>query len=198
MSSSFKSCGNFASTVAAHSNVRALAAAALCYAIPVKIAESPPKLMIRFRPISSSDLGLLLEWLQRPHVKEWWDDGDDTIDKVAAHYLSEPEITKRFILEIDGKGAGYFQYHCYSPRHIGVDQFLANETQLSMGVGTQCLLEFLHMILATEAPSIVSVDPHPANRRAIRCYEKCGFVTVPSQSNALVCLMIKNYGPTID
>ncbi len=154
--------------------------------------------MIRFRPICSDDLALILEWLQRPHVKEWWDDGDDTIDKVAAHYLSDAEMTKRFIVEFEGRDAGYFQYHCYNPRHIGVDQFLADEAQLSQGIGTSCLQAFLDMIRKASTSSIVSVDPHPANKRAIRCYEKCGFITAHNYSNALAHIMIKSYGPLVD
>jgi len=46
--------------------------------------------MIRFRKLEDSDLKLMFHWLQQPHVKEWWNDGDDTIDKVKAHYF-EPE-----------------------------------------------------------------------------------------------------------
>jgi len=27
---------------------------------------------------------MLLDWLQGPYGKEWWDNGDDGIDKIAA------------------------------------------------------------------------------------------------------------------
>ena len=98
--------------------------------------------MIRFRPIYSNDLALILEWLQRPHVKEWWDDGDDTIEKVAAHYLSDAEMTKRFIVRsFDGRDAGYFQYHCYNPHTSALinswpmrRNFLGRRNQLPAGI----------------------------------------------------------------
>jgi RimJ/RimL family protein N-acetyltransferase len=37
----------------------------------------------------------------------------------------------------------------------------------------------------------VLVDPHPANVRAIRCYEKCGFLRDAERSTPSVCCMIK-------
>ena len=152
--------------------------------------------MIRFRPLSSDDFPLLLEWLQRPHVKDWWDDGDDTLEKVVAHYSAAPETTKRFILVRDGEDAGYFQYHTLAPDHIGTDQFLAHGDQLNQGVGTECLITFIAMIAETQAPAIISVDPDVNNRRAIRCYEKCGFVHQPARSSATVHFMTRACEPS--
>ena len=147
--------------------------------------------MIRFRPLRSNDFPILLDWLQRPHVKEWWDNGDDTIGNVTAHFSSNMEATKRFIVEFDGEDAGYFQYCRFDSRHIGADQFLGNGDGISKGIGTRCLLVFMDMIIAIESPEIISVDPHPENKRAIRCYEKCGFVHEPSQSNSTIYYMVK-------
>ena len=42
--------------------------------------------MLRFRPLTPDDFPLMLEWLSKEHVKEWWDDGEDTIEKVADNY----------------------------------------------------------------------------------------------------------------
>ncbi len=153
--------------------------------------------MIHFRPICSNDFILLLDWLQRPHVKKWWDEGDDTIDKVTAHYSSDTKNTKRFIVEFDGEDAGYFQYYRFDYRHIGADQFLADRDGLSKGIGTRCLLAFIDLIIANEGPEIISVDPHPENQRAIRCYEKCGFVHDASRSASTTYFMIKHCYPPV-
>ncbi len=148
--------------------------------------------MLRFRSLGPNDFSTLLDWLQRPHVKEWWDDGDDTIEKVVAHYTSDLENTRRYIVVYDGEDAGFFQYHRFDSSHIGVDQFLAKEDQLSRGLGTLCLKAFIDMIVAREAPKFLSVDPEPANKRAIRCYEKCGFQHDPNRSTASVYFMVWN------
>jgi len=146
--------------------------------------------MISFRPIQADDFPLLLDWLQRPHVKQWWDDGDDTIARVARNYSSDPETTKRFIATLDGSEIGYLQFIRLDKCHVGTDQFLADHDRLGKGLGTQCLRAFMNLIIAREAPDMISVDPHPNNRRAIRCYEKCGFVRDAERSSATVCFMI--------
>lgn len=37
--------------------------------------------MLKFRFFTTDDLPLMLEWLSKEHVKEWWNDGDDTLEK---------------------------------------------------------------------------------------------------------------------
>jgi RimJ/RimL family protein N-acetyltransferase len=146
--------------------------------------------MIRFRPLAEADLPMLLDWLQRPHVKEWWDDGDDTLEKVVAHYGAR-DGTKRFVAERAGAPIGYFQYYRKGAGEIGCDQFLADPEHLSRGIGSECLSAFVNLIAAAGAPLTVLVDPHPANVRAIRCYEKCGFLRDAERSTPSVCCMIK-------
>ena len=43
---------------------------------------------IFFRVIKAEDYPQILVWLQRPHVKRWWDDGDDTLEKVVFKYFA--------------------------------------------------------------------------------------------------------------
>ena len=120
---------------------------------------------------------LLLEWLQRPHVKEWWDDGDDTLEKVTAHYTSEPETTKRYLLlHGDDKKIpiGYFQYYLTS-EGIGIDQFIGDERLIGKGIGTAALKSFVELIQNKHNPTLLIIDPDLENRRAIRCYQKAGF-----------------------
>ncbi len=135
---------------------------------------------IAFRPLTAADLPMLLDWLQRPHVKDWWDDGDDTLDKVRRRYTADRGEVKRFILllaedERALEPAGYFQYWLGEPFTVGIDQFLAESALLNRGIGTQAVRAFVELVNRDQAPDTVTVDPNPANRRAIRCYEKAGF-----------------------
>ncbi len=148
--------------------------------------------MIRFRPLVPDDFQMLLDWLQQPHVKEWWDDGEDTLEKVSRSYSADPEVTKRFVMQVDEKDAGYFQYYPLDPGEIGVDLFLATADDLSKGLGTQCLLAFLDLIADTEDPRTFVIDPDPANKRAIRCYEKCGFEVDEEKSSETVHYMVRS------
>lgn len=51
-----------------------------------------------FRLLTPADYPLLLEWLSKAHVRQWWNAGEDTLEKVAQHYGEEEEGLRRFIL----------------------------------------------------------------------------------------------------
>jgi aminoglycoside 6'-N-acetyltransferase len=135
--------------------------------------------VLRFRPLTADDFTLLLEWLSREHVKQWWDDGDDTLEKVVRNYGEQEELLERFILvgsyESGEKPIGYFQYYLNPDGSIGIDQFIGEEEYINRGVGTQAIQMFVEMIKRERKPSSIILDPSPENKRAIRCYEKAGF-----------------------
>lgn len=129
--------------------------------------------MFEFKRLSPDDFHQLLDWLSRKHVKQWWNDGDDTLEKVAAHYGAADE-TRRFILLRDKKPIGYFQYY-FDGDAIGIDQFIGEETLLDLGIGQLTIKMFVHLIAEKHNPAFIFLDPSPENKRAIRCYEKVGF-----------------------
>ncbi len=135
--------------------------------------------MLRFRPLTPDDLPLLLEWLTKDHIKEWWDDGEDTLQKVVRNYGEPEEGVERFILiRSDGgveKPIGYFQYYLIPDGTIGIDQFIGEEDCINRGVGSEAIKMFVEMIMRERRPTSVILDPSPENKRAIRCYEKVGF-----------------------
>lgn len=143
---------------------------------------------IQFRSIRPQDFPMLREWLSRPHMKPWWDEGDETLAQVAASYTRNPATTWRFIASEDGVDIGYFQYW-REPGFAGVDQFLAEPSRLGQGLGTRALTAFLAHLVGLGIGERVSVDPHPSNTAAIRCYEKCGFVHDPDRSTDEVHFM---------
>jgi RimJ/RimL family protein N-acetyltransferase len=134
---------------------------------------------LRFRPLTSDDFPLLLEWLSREHVKQWWDDGEDTLEKVARNYGEEEEGLERFILvqaeECGEKPIGYFQYYLIPDGSIGIDQFIGEEDYINRGIGTKAIRMFVEMIIREHKPVSIILDPSPDNKRATRCYEKVGF-----------------------
>ena len=135
--------------------------------------------MLKFRPLTSDDLPQLLAWLSKEHVRQWWDDGEDTIEKVARNYSEAEEGLERFILiEVEAgseKPLGYFQHYRTLDGSIGIDQFIGEEDYLNRGVGTKAIRIFVEMIMREHEPSSIILDPSPGNKRAIRCYEKVGF-----------------------
>lgn len=138
--------------------------------------------MLLFKPVTSDDFPLLLGWLAKPHVKEWWDDGDDTLEKVAQHYGAPSATTKRFIIiQHDALGTrgehavGYLQYYLLADNGAGIDVFIGEEHLLGKGLGPQIIHAFLELLVTHHNPAYILVDPSPSNERAIRCYEKIGF-----------------------
>ena len=41
---------------------------------------------------------MLMDWLQGPYGKEWWDNSDDGIDKIAADWSRKLANTQRIVL----------------------------------------------------------------------------------------------------
>jgi RimJ/RimL family protein N-acetyltransferase len=141
-----------------------------------------------FRPLSVSDLPVLHEWLNRPHVAEWWE-GAVSFEKVQADYgsiIGSPVIQQYFAC-LDGDPVAFIQSYDVmqadpewwrdetDPGARGIDQFLANPEQLGKGLGTQLVKQFVTFLFLQPLVTKVQADPAPENLRAIRCYEKAGF-----------------------
>lgn len=148
-----------------------------------------PDNRVIIRPMQESDLILLHQWLQRPHVLEWWGQEKlDTIELVRTKYLPrlllQTPVTP-YIAMLENRPVGYCQ--CYrvmgddfwpeeiDPGARGCDQFLGEETLLGQGIGTKMVTALLAHIYCDKAVTKIQTDPAPHNLRAIRCYEKAGF-----------------------
>jgi len=135
--------------------------------------------MFYFREITPEDFPLMLEWLLKEHIKQWWNDGDDTLEKVVLHYGEKFDDVERFILfevkdDIE-KSIGYFQYYPVPNGSIGIDQFIGEEDYVDKGVGEAAIKLFINLIVDRQNPTSIILDPSPDNKRAVRCYEKVGF-----------------------
>jgi len=142
-----------------------------------------------FRPLTASDFPLLHEWLHRPHVAEWWSEPQtlaEIEEELSADIASSVIFPHLALLE--GEPVGFIQWYDVmraDPEHWwkdetdpgarGVDQFLANASQLGRGLGTQMVAEFVARLFRDPSVTKVQTDPDPRNARAIRAYEKVGF-----------------------
>lgn len=151
--------------------------------------------MFEFIPLTSENFPQMLEWLSKPHVKQWWDDDEDTLEKVALHYGAKDDVEKFILMEVKEnaeKPIGYFQYYPAFDGAIGIDQFIVEEDYIDRGVGEKAIKSFIELIIAEKNPKEIVLDPSPENKRAIRCYEKVGFVhyeTVKNEDGNLAFMM---------
>ena len=136
-----------------------------------------------FRPMTTADLPLIRRWLALPHVVEWWGDPEEQFALVSGD-LDEPAMDQ-FIVSIDGGPFAYIQ--CYDLTEWnsgfgahplgtrGINKFIGEPDMIERGHGSGLIRAFVEDRLQGGAPRIVT-DPDPANGRAVRAYEKAGFV----------------------
>jgi GNAT superfamily N-acetyltransferase len=74
-----------------------------------------------------------------------------------------------------GSGDGWWE-DAVDPGVRGIDQSLANESDLNKGLGTALVRTLVRQLFADPAVTKIQTDPAPDNHRAIRCYEKAGFI----------------------
>lgn len=145
--------------------------------------------VFEFTPLTEADLPLLHTWLNRPHVVAWWQ-GEASVDEVREKYL--PRLTsdtvRPYLARLDHIPVGYIQAYLaveddqgwwqgqVDPGVRGIDQFLADPGRLGQGLGTAMVSQFTGLLFRDPQVTRVQADPHPANARAIRCYEKAGFL----------------------
>ena len=137
-----------------------------------------------FRPMSAGDLPLVAQWLTKPHVIEWWGQPEEQLALVTEDLHSV--AMDQFIVSIGEQPFAYIQ--CYDPsawpegglgEHPqgtrGIDQFIGDPGMIGCGHGSAFIRHFTDELLAAGTP-LVLTDPDPTNARAIRAYEKAGFI----------------------
>ena len=149
----------------------------------------------------ADDLPLVRHWLGEAHVVTWWGAPDQQFDLVKGD-LDEPAMDQ-FIVARDARPFGYLQCYdpvcwdsCLGPQPVGtrgIDQFIGEADMLDCGHGSVFIRAFVDRLLTDGTPRVVT-DPDPANARAIRAYEKAGFLKdrLVDTSDGPALLMVRN------
>lgn len=159
---------------------------------------------ISFRNLAESDFSLLLNWLQIPHVKMWWDSEVVwTLDKITQKYSSYVNQYKiengkkrsifAFIIVLDRQPIGYIQYYDSCDflslpanqffdfqKIAAIDFYLGEESVLGQGLGSAALKQFVQNIVFQQFDTAL-VTPDIKNHSAIACYQKAGFIPCLTQ-----------------
>jgi RimJ/RimL family protein N-acetyltransferase len=125
---------------------------------------------------------MLHEWLHRPHVRQWWRE-PSVIAELERDYVQPSPIHRRartsrcattpvgFIQSyvVRGSGGGWWTSET-DPGARGIDQFLANASELGQGLGRAMIRAFIERLFEDPRVTTVQTDPAPDNERAIRSY----------------------------
>lgn len=137
---------------------------------------------------------MLREWLLRPHIAAWWGPAE-SISELREDYVAcagEPNATRAYIgylgaspigfiqaYVVMGSGGGWWEQET-DPGARGIDQFLAEPSQLGKGLGSSMIRAFLEELFSDRVVSVAQTDPNPTNLRAIHAYLRAGFREVGS------------------
>jgi len=143
---------------------------------------------VTFIPFEESHLPLLINWLKQEHVKKYWKESENE-DEVRDKYLRK--LRKRYInpqvILFEHRAIGYIQSYeaCkigggwwkkIGPDVFGIDQLIGDPELIGKGIGPKVIAKFIDKLKSQESVKEFIVDPDPLNKRAIRSFEKVGFV----------------------
>ncbi len=159
----------------------------------VRITGEEGDVVIRLLRDDPADYRLLGTWLTDERVLEFYDGRDrpSPLDRVVERYgpraRGESATTSCLLLYV-GRPVGYLQYYRVAdypeyareaglddPDAYGVDLFIGQPDLWGRGLGTRAMSLVVRYLFEERGASVVAVDPHVSNLRAIRCYEKAGF-----------------------
>jgi len=148
---------------------------------------------LRFRPMTEADLPLVREWLLRPHVRRWWDDGSEpdfpegSIRERRMAIRSE-DPTEHFIVELDARPIGDIQSYRTTDHPdyiaeigidepaIGIDVYIGEPELIGRGLGPELIRRFLRDVAFPRYQvDLALIGPTRSNAAAIRAYEKAGY-----------------------
>lgn len=127
---------------------------------------------------------MLGAWLRKPEVRKWWGDPDHELGLLTED-LNNPNMTM-LVVSFENRPFGYVQHYdvrawpmtYFEHLPIGaraVDMFIGETDMLSGGHGSTILRQVAEGLIKDGVPT-VAIDPAPDNKRAVRAYEKAGFV----------------------
>ena len=148
----------------------------------------------------TEDYALMSAWLSDPAVLQYYEGRDNpfNLDKVIEHFGPRTRGEggeNPCILECGQWPVGYIQFYradgedsilkesqvhkalgdIQYQNPYGIDLFIGETDSWNKGIGTAVLRLLVDYLLDNHLADIILIDPQTWNKRAIRCYEKCGF-----------------------
>ncbi|MBI4305406.1 MAG: GNAT family N-acetyltransferase [Chloroflexi bacterium] len=151
------------------------------------------RVVIRKMNDSPTDYVLMAKWLSDPAVLEWYEGRDRVFDlkqvkaKFSPRALGQDRVAP-CIFELADVAIGYVQFYPLDDAEVieyglsrqdvsfGIDLFIGNPALWGRGIGPRVLRALTRHLVRERGATALILDPQVANSRAIRAYEKAGFV----------------------
>lgn len=146
---------------------------------------------IQVRLLSESDAPLLAKWLSDPKVLQYYEGRDrpHDLDAVKKHFYDRTQEITQCIIHYEGKDIGYIQiypiteeerqeydYMDFDGPIYGMDQFIGETEYWNKGIGAKLVTSMVQYIIGDLGVKKIVMNPQTWNNRALKCYEKCGFI----------------------
>ena len=140
---------------------------------------------IRLRALEKSDLAKVWEWVNDEEVMWFWAAPRNTqsLAEVEQWFARLQEVagysSKQFIIENEeGKTIGRIFYEHLDTRHqrTEVGMQIGEKEYWGRGYGTDAVIAFLDYLFNELGLHRVYLRVQSYNTRALKCYEKCGFI----------------------
>ena len=148
---------------------------------------------ITFRPLVKNDLQLMVEWLKKAHVHEWFASHKEITEAFVDYvFINGDKFIQRWIFQINGEDIGYIQNYFYeddkdiSERYINeigaksgsatLDFFIGDEEYVHKGYGKFIVKQFIKEKIFSDARcKNIIVGPRTKNLASIKTLEANGF-----------------------
>lgn len=145
---------------------------------------------LKMRDLEEKDQKNLVKWLSTPEVLQYYEGRDQPFnrEKVVQKFFKSDDLVTRCIVEYDGLPIGYLQFYEVRGEEkeiygygnsaeviYGMDQFIGEPSYWNRGIGSKLVCFAITYIVREKEARRIVLDPQSQNKRAIRCYEKCGF-----------------------
>lgn len=161
------------------------------------ICKSETALIRKLRDCDD-DYKLFVKWLSDPAVLDYYEGRSNPfdLDKVKEKFAHRARGESRVnvgVIECKTNPIGFVQYYKITPNEYnendliymqdfqmpyGMDIVIGETSYWNKGIGTEILQTLINHLFKHHNVDIVFIDPQTWNKRAIRCYEKCGFEAI--------------------
>ncbi|MFC1452177.1 GNAT family N-acetyltransferase [Verrucomicrobiota bacterium] len=146
---------------------------------------------VELRSANLADRRMVWEWSEHSDVAHLLlspdQDGPNPFDQWCAgwkeYYFADesPELGRGFIVLFDGNPVGFIAYNDIDPKNrVELDIWMNSEANCGKGFGPDAIKTLCAHLTAEFGVNTFMMQPSARNPRAIRAYQKAGFVRTPA------------------